>query len=481
MMGDWSMKKQPASTLLGLALDGNRLEGVVLRRANGSLKAQKTVSGVLSLRLLADDPELVGREIRNLLDQSGVRERRCLFCLPVSWLTTLQVRLPELSDEDAASFLDVEAERGFHMGPDQLAIVTSRFATPAGERFATQMAAPLASLARLDQVLRAARLRPVSFTPGIIALESLVEAEAEAGEGEGRLCLLPGEDKMDLLLTAGGGVVALRSLDLPDARDDGEDESLLREIRITLGQAPADWQGRFRRAHLHGTGRTDGKLMQDLTLELEDMGIQCENREMTFPSELEGKLPPGTSASPVVVATARHLKGLATGFEFLPPRVSSWQRFTRRVSARKLAWAGAAAAALVLLVGGAFLLQQWRLSRLENRWAAIQPQVVELDALQRRIRQYRPWFDTSMQGLTILRRLTESFPEDGRVTAKTLEIRQSSIVACAGTARDNQALLDTLDRLRATPGVGGVKVDQIRGKSPLQFVFNFQWAPAGTP
>jgi hypothetical protein len=117
------------------------------------------------------------------------------------------------------------------------------------------------------------------------------------------------------------------------------------------------------------------------------------------------------------------------------------------------------------------------LTRLESRWAAIHPQVEELDELQQRIRKYRPWFDTSMNSLTALQGLAESFPEDGRVTAKTVVIRNLASVTCTGTARDNQSLLDTLDQLRAIPGIGEMKVDQIRGKSPLQFAFNFQWNP----
>jgi hypothetical protein len=34
--------------------------------------------------------------------------------------------------------------------------------------------------------------------------------------------------------------------------------------------------------------------------------------------------------------------------------------------------------------------------------------------------------------------------------------------------------------LRATKEVTDVKVDQIRGKSPLQFTFNFHWSEQGS-
>ena len=73
-------------------------------------------------------------------------------------------------------------------------------------------------------------------------------------------------------------------------------------------------------------------------------------------------------------------------------------------------------------------------------------------ALQQQIRQYRPWYDNSVRGLTILKSLTEKFPEDGSVTAKTVEIQDLNTVTCTGIARDCQALLKTVERLRTRPG-----------------------------
>ena len=74
-----------------------------------------------------------------------------------------------------------------------------------------------------------------------------------------------------------------------------------------------------------------------------------------------------------------------------------------------------------------------------------------------------------------MRGMTEAFPEEGVVSAKIIEIRNGTSVSCAGTARDNQSLLATIDKLRASQHVRDLRVDQIRGKSPLQFTLNFQW------
>ena len=111
----------------------------------------------------------------------------------------------------------------------------------------------------------------------------------------------------------------------------------------------------------------------------------------------------------------------------------------------------------------------------------MKPQVTTLNAVGARIREFRPWYDTSYRNLSILRRVTEAFPENGAVTAKTFEIHGLSTVSVSvtGVTRDNASLLKMVDQLRKIHDVADVKVEQIRGKSPAQFTFSFRWN--GTP
>src|SRR5437588_9913391 len=92
------LKGEQQSSLLGLALDGSRLDGVVLRRTNGSLQVQQSFSVTLSLDPLTAAPELVGREIRNHLEAAGVRERHCVVGLPLKWALTMHTKLPDLPE-----------------------------------------------------------------------------------------------------------------------------------------------------------------------------------------------------------------------------------------------------------------------------------------------------------------------------------------------------------------------------------------------
>ncbi len=138
-----------------------------------------------------------------------------------------------------------------------------------------------------------------------------------------------------------------------------------------------------------------------------------------------------------------------------------------------------AAAAVVFIVLCLFLYQQVQLTRLRSQWNGMSAKVADLEGVTQQIHQYRPWFDPSMRALSIMRLLTQAFPEDGVVTAKTIEIRDLNFVTCTGTARDTQSLLKTLDRLSASPGVSEVHRGAFRGKSPIQFTFDFHWEPGG--
>ncbi len=471
-------KKRVPTTALGLALNGSRLEGVLVKRSNGSMQVLKSFNTALALNPLTGDPELVGREIRNHLEHAGIRERRCVVCLPSGWALTLPTEVPDMSDEDVASFLEIEAERAFPYGPEALSIARSVYRSVTGKRFATQIAVPLNHLDQLERSLKAAQLRPASFTLGVSVLQA-----PEKDFSNGVLALVLGDGGVDLQVTCSGGVVLLRSLDSVFESEGVQQrlstDLLLREIKITLGQLPADFRDSVRRVRVFGRGEAARRFITESAPRLELMRLKAELVEAYTANEFAKSIPAGVEVSSAFSAAARCVTGVPPAFEFLPAKAGALQLLTSRFSSRKVGWISAAAALLLLLVGGTFAVQQFQLSRLRGKWARMEKQVRELEDMQVQIRRFRPWFDGSFRTLTVLRKITEAFPEDGVVTAKTLEIRDVSSVTCSGVANDNQALLKMLDQLRAAKDVRDLKVDNIRGKTPLQFTFNFHWGEGG--
>jgi hypothetical protein len=472
------LKRQRLTSLLGLALDGSRLDGVVLRRNNGSLQVQQSFSVPLSLDPLTADAELVGREIRNHLDAAGVRERHCVLGLPLKLALATHAELPDLPEADVASFLQIEAERGFPCDAATLLVASSRCRTPSGKQHAMLVGIPRTHLVLLDRALRAARLKPVSFSPGIVALQP---AETEASNGV--LALTIGESHVGLQVTSGGGVAALRTLEGALEMEGGRRllhaDLVARESRITLGQLPAELRESVRRIRIFGPRDLSQQLADEMELRLEPLGLKVELVSRYADNEFGLRLPADAAVSPALSLAAERLAGREALFEFLLPRVTAWQRVTARYSSGKLRTAGAAAAVVVVVVAGLFLVQQWQLMRLQSQWAAIAPKVKELEKITQDIHQFRPWFDDSVRVLSILRQLTQAFPEDGVVSAKTVEIRDLSAVTCTGVTRDNQSLIKTVERLRASGGIADLRVSTIRGKSPMQFTFDYRWNEGG--
>ena len=82
--------------------------------------------------------------------------------------------------------------------------------------------------------------------------------------------------------------------------------------------------------------------------------------------------------------------------------------------------------------------------------------------------------------MTVLKALSQNFPEEPSVTAKRIEIRDLHTVVCTGTARNYQSLLQTVAKLRAVPQIREVNLGSTRGQAPaLQFTVTFTWNEGG--
>jgi hypothetical protein len=459
-----------------------------LRRTDGALHIQQTFSVSLSLDPLTNDPELVGREIRNHLDAVGVRERHCIVGLPLKWALTTHIEVPELPEADVAGFLQIEAERNFLCDVQTLHVVTSLSHTPSGKQHATLVGIPKNHLARLEQALRAAKLKPVSFSLAIAALQP-----PGADASNGVMALAIGETHVGLQVTAGGGLAALRALEGALEAEGSQRvlhaDLVAREARITLGQLPAELRETVRRIRVFGPRDLAQQLVDEMELRLDATDLKVESVGRYAANEFGIQLPPDAPVSPAFSLAAGRLAGGRAQFEFLLPKVTPLQQLAARYSSGRLRTVISAAAAVALVGGGLFFFQQCQLWRLESQWAKLQPTVKQLEGMQDLVRQYRPWYDESMRGtnlvrgltgLVILRSVTEAFPEDGSVTAKTVEIRDLNTVTCTGIARNYQALLKTVERLRAVRQIPDVNLGPTRGQPPaLQFTFNFQWSEGG--
>src|SRR5450432_4258550 len=314
-------KRKRLVSVLGLALDGSRLNGVTLRRVNGSLLLQQKFSITLTLDPLTAAPELVGREIRNQLDAAGVRERNCVFGVPLKWVLTAHTALPPLPEADAANLLQMEAERGFPADVTTLQLASSRCPLAAEKKYVLLAGIPKAHVATLERVLVAAKLKPVSFALGLAALQPPA-AESSLGV----LALAVGESTVALQINCGGGVAALRALEgaieNPTGQPMLQPNLVARETRITLGQLPVELRDQVKRIRIFGPREIAQQLADEMELRFEPMGLSVEVVAAYKPDEFGVQLPPDTSLSAAFSLAARLLVEQPPVFEFLPPKLT---------------------------------------------------------------------------------------------------------------------------------------------------------------
>jgi hypothetical protein len=471
-------RRKKLTSLLALALDGSKLTGVVLRRNNDSLQQLQTVGVTLTLDPLTAAPELVGREIRNHLDAAGIRERYCVFGVPLKWVLTAQTELPALPPADADSLLQMEIERGFPCDVATLRLTQSVCQLAEGKKLVTIAGIPNSQLAILEQVLVAARLRPVSFALGLQALQP------PAGEkSDGVLALFVGESQISLQITSRGGVAALRGLEGAIENESGHPVLhpglVARETRITLGQLPAEVHQSIKHIRIFGPRELAQQLADEMELRFEPAGMTVEVISAYAPDEFGLVLPPAPSLSAAFSIGARALAGQYPVFEFLPPKPTLLQQVSAKYASGRLQTIGVAAAAVLLILGSLFGYQEVQLISLRSQWQAMSAKVADLTGVQQLIQQYHPWFDETFQDLSVLETLTLAFPQEGSLTAKSIDVRDGNIVSCSGTASDNTVLLRTLSQLRDVDNVNQLKVQEIRGKAPEQFTFEFHWGNNG--
>lgn len=460
----WTAKKRLQS-VVGLTLTDGQLQAFQMARTKGAITCVKSTSAALVLDVMHPEPELVGREIRNQLEAAGIRERHCVVGLPPAWIMTQQTALPpQLSAEDESSFLQIEAEKGFPCDPSQLQIARSRLSSGAAV-YVTQLGVRTEQLEHLAAVLKGAGLKPVGISLGLATLP-----EVMTSAGSGRITAVLQPKGATVLVASGGGIAAFRTCESSIESDGGENvlngAAVMRELRVTLEQLSPDLRQEVREVRLCGDERM-----------VESLSSRASEWARTSGLTLAGstRREPDVNASIAQNLAAHWLQHDCFAFEFLIQRPGRWASLMARYSSRRLATAGFAVGALAAVALAAFGWQEFRRWSLRSTWSGMQAEVTQLHTVQGRITEYRPWFDSSYRNLSVIRRITESFPENGTVTAKTLEIKANGQVSVTGTARDHAALLRTLEQLGKNREVQGLNLEQIRGKSPAQYTFTFRW------
>lgn len=457
-------------SMLGLTFEGGMLTAMEIRGAQDHWELKNSLREPLSQNILTGNAELVGAEIRKHLENAGIRERRCVVCIPLSWSYFLHLELPEgLSDQDRESYIRLQAEREFPFNPEDLILSISFLNTSEGKNHATVAAVSLQHIHVLQKALNAAKLKPRSMTLGITSLVNLKDTH-------NNIVLVFHRDGVDMGIIKDGIPVCIRSFTNADSTENEgvsvETDTLIRELRITLGSLPAEIRKGIDTLSFIGDSMPEKALRDNVMKFFSRLGIEEKSGE----TKIQG-IDVNKVVSPyALAATINQLTRKSACLEFLPPSTGRIKKILGRVSARRFFWLAFAAATVIFFICCAFFIQYRYLASLDHKWKIMEPDVKEVEVLKENLKKYRPWYDDTIHGLSLLRDMTKAFPEKGDVWVKTLEIRNLQEVQFSGEARNNRVWLEMFSKLRQISSIEDLKVLQVKeGEGFIQFSIKFVW------
>lgn len=444
-------KRLQTGQALGVTIEADRIAVDLVRRDETGVRTVRSFALAIPLEALLANPEAAGAELATQLLAGAIRERKCAVCVPPAWALTAPTDVPEMADDDLRSYLELRAERDFPIPPAELRLAHCIYRLPDGTRAATLAGAPAKKLDAVERMLAKAGCRAVSLSLG---LDRCLAANGASGS----LHFLAREGAVDLVTVSGGGVAALRTL---AAREDGA--ALFPEVRISLGRLPEALRAGIRAAKFEGGTEAAERLFAGLQAPLARAGIES----ALAPDTLLGRAGE--------LAAGRWLQKAPAAFEFVAPKVKAWQQKVRQFDSGRRRWYIAAAAGLVLAPVLVYLVRSSMESSWNDEWSRMRNNVAELETIQQKIRQFRPWFDATPVSVAILESLAAALPDAGEVWAKSININDGSKVTCTGFARNTAALTNMREALRRRPGVSGLQVQQVRGENPVQFTLVYKW------
>ncbi len=458
-------KRFQVRAALAVTIESGRVIVDFMRLEEKAGRILKSIELPVGAEAVLADPDRVGKQLAAELASAGIRERRCVVCIPAGWALTTSTEVPGVSADDMRSYLELRAEREFPIPVMDLRLAHCAYALPDGKECATLAAVPAKRIDAIERMLVAMECRAVSISLGL-------DRCLPHGEMPAALHFLANGNHVDVVIAAGGGIAAVRTLPGPASADPTTFDAIgfSREVRITLGRLPDALRQEVREARFSGPSVSAENLCSELRQHLYRMGIS---------SRLERPQGDDAEAHPAAAreTAEHHLRQRPVAFEFLTAQVNRWQTMARQFDDRRRRWlVGAAVAALVLPIL-IYIVRSHMESSLATEWNGMRIKVANVEKVQQRIRLFRPWFEPTPQNLQVLEVLDSAFPEIGDVWAKSVTIADGAKITCIGYARNQGTLLSFLDRLRARPEVASVQIQQERGENPIQFSMTFKWAP----
>ncbi|MDP6250302.1 MAG: hypothetical protein QGI20_00020 [Verrucomicrobiota bacterium] len=460
-----TLKSKKRSQAIVLYVDGDQAFAYSYRKRGRGAKLRAEGHSRLGQAINLIEPARLVDDLGGVFRQLSSTTKDCIVVLPSHLAPSVILKVPDIDPEDQRGFIQIQAEQQLPLPLSEVHLATYEFQIGKQDH-ALVVGLRRDTVSKLKEAVIANGFQVASIT---VDIAGVVDHAVDGNDSLADSCqLIQGQSSLTMVTHAEGGPTGLRHFHLANGGMDAA--TLERELRITLGQFP---QSSRRQLTTLRTAKLPGASSE------QPVPIS-EHRSLAGLNVVDGT---ETSDLFVPIASSFFLKGTSP-LEFLPSISSRFDKIYGQFNSRRNLWVGLMS--VVALTAIAFLYQIFRLDDLQKDWNRMKDRVAVVEAAQGKIREFRPWFDSSVPSLTTARAITRAFPETGEIWLKQLNIRNDSKdmknvskVMANGSSSDQSTLLDTQDKLRITSGISNFKGKSLQGSDPISFSFEFDWNPAG--
>lgn len=447
--------KMTRRRVLGIAFEEGAAVVAEARWLRGEARAERTARFAFPEGVTWEEPQRLGKAFGLFLRQQRFAARQAVVGVPAKWLMSREVGVPPAGPEATAAMLRLQAEREFSAdGADLMIDYVEGAAPPPATAPAARPVLLVAALRRrlegVTAMAEAARVRVLSVTS-----DALLLATPGPGAPACEISVLLRTRGADLVARAGEHFCGVR--DVPWSAETAGDSGA--SCALFLGEVHRAMASVSARHSRHGRAAEPALALAD--------GAGLPEEQL---AELVSQMGSGTRrlpGSPAVALAKAGVEESRLPVDFLHSRL---EPPAKKLLGRRALWAAGAAAAV--LAAALFLAVTWRrdqaeVDKLTGRLAGMKQEIDTTKGLVDRVSLARGWYEERPRMLDCLRELADTFPAEGRVWVTNLTIKpappgRNLRGVLSGKARDEKAVLDTLDQLKKSKSFTELKLMYMR-------------------
>jgi hypothetical protein len=463
--------------ILGLAVDETGIVVAELEVRSGRPQLRRAGEFLWKLEFRPENVPTLGEQLGQFLRDQRFSAKQAVIGLAAKWVLAKEITVPPAAPEVLAGMLSIQAERAFSLNAGELAFDYCSQADTAPKGQVLLLAAQRQLIHQVEELARAAGLRVRSVTVSALALGSaLSAADPEHGCG---LYVRP--TYCEFWSRHDGGPQFISHIPMPskDGTPNEYTQSLAATIRRAILLSPPRDARRPRRI----TAYDARGLAEDIATPLHEQ-LAPEMAVVDGGAELLSQGLDGADGAPEMrsvagVAVALAARAGAPVVDFLNPKLA---RRKAPVHKRAIVWA--AIITVAFLVAAGVLLADWRRNSLDVKTYTKQLErmsgdIAAAQEIVDRVSYARSWTSRQPQFLECLRQLTEAFPQEPRVWARSLRLNESGSGALVGKTDREESFYEVLDKLKGNKAFSEVKMvylrDAGRGSREKEFAINFKF------